>query len=100
MSNITQINGLRITAESASYAATASYLAGAATTITYIRRSDFTGSLDPNINYLYCGQAESGSAESATVWEITRLAISSSGATTPNSASNVAWTNRYMVTYL
>ena len=100
MSNITQINGLQITAESASYAATASYLAGAATTITYIRRSDFTGSIDPNINYLYCGQAESGSAESTTVWEITRLTISSSGATTPNSASNVAWTDRYIVTYL
>ena len=87
------------TATSASYAVTASYLAGAATTITYIRRSDYTASLDLNINYLYCGQAESGSSESASVWEITRLSISSSGATTPNSASNVAWTDRYIVTY-
>jgi hypothetical protein len=100
MSNITKINGFQITAESASYAATASYLAGAATTITYIRRSDYTASLDANVNLLYLGQAESGSAESALVWDITRLSISSSGATTPNSASGVAWTNRYSYTYL
>lgn len=99
MSNITQINGFQITAESASYAVTASYLAGAATTVTYIRRSDYTSSLDANVNLLYLGQAESGSAESATTWEITRLSISSSGATTPNSASAVAWTDRYTTTY-
>jgi hypothetical protein len=83
----------------ASYALTASYLAGAATTITYIRRSDYTSSLNPNINYLYCGQAESGSLETQNVWSITRLSISSSGATTPNSASAVAWTDRYIVIY-
>ena len=99
MPTISQINGLTITAESASYAATASFLAGAATTTTYIRRSDYTASLDANVNLLYLGQAESGSAESATVWDITRLSISSSGATTPNSASGVAWTDRYIVTY-
>lgn len=83
----------------ASFAVTASFLAGAAPTITYIRRSDYTASLDPNVNLLYLGQAESGSAESALVWDITRLSISSSGATTPNSASGVAWTDRYIVTY-
>jgi hypothetical protein len=83
----------------ASFAVTASYLAGAAPTITYVRRSDYTASLDPNVNLLYLGQAESGSAESALVWDITRLSISSSGATTPNSASGVAWTDRYIVTY-
>lgn len=99
MPTISQINGLTITAESASYAATASFLAGAATTTTYIRRSDYTASLDANVNLLYLGQAESGSAESALVWDITRLSISSSGATTPNSASGVAWTDRYIVTY-
>ena len=83
----------------ASFAATASFLAGAAPTVTYIRRSDYTASLDANVNLLYLGQAESGSAESATVWDITRLSISSSGATTPNSASGVAWTDRYTTTY-
>jgi hypothetical protein len=96
MSNISNINGYKITAESASYAVTASY----APAITYIRRSDYTASLDANVNLLYLGQAESGSAESALVWDITRLSISSSGATTPNSASGVAWTNRYSYTYL
>ena len=100
MSNITKINGFQITAESASFAVTASYLSGAAPTRTYIRRSDYTASLDANVNLLYLGQAQSGSAESALVWDITRLSISSSGATTPNSASGVAWTNRYIVTYL
>ena len=90
---------LQGTATSASFAATASYLAGAATTVTYIRRSDYTASLDANVNLLYLGEAVSGSAETALVWDITRLSISSSGATTPNSASNVAWTDRYIVTY-
>ena len=52
-----------LNAVSASYATTASYLDGAATTITYIRRSDSTSSLTPNVDYLYCGQAESGSLE-------------------------------------
>ena len=100
MSNISNINGYKITAESASYAATASYLAGAATTITYIRRSDYTASLDANVNLLYLGQAESGSAESALVWDITRLSISSSGATITQVTSSAAWTNRYSYTYL
>ncbi|CAB4160464.1 hypothetical protein UFOVP723_203 [uncultured Caudovirales phage] len=90
---------LQGTATSASFAVTASYLAGAATTVTYIRRSDYTASLDPNVNLLYLGQAESGSAESATVWDITRLSISSSGDTTANSASGAAWTDRYTTTY-
>jgi hypothetical protein len=90
---------LQGTATSASFAVTASYLAGAATTVTYIRRSDYTASLDANINLLYLGQAESGSAESALVWDITRLSISSSGDTTANSASGAAWTDRYTTIY-
>ena len=94
------LHGTASFATSASYAITASYLAGAATTITYIRRSDYTSSLDPNINYLYCGQAEAASAESATVWDISRLAISSSGATLTQSTSSAAWTDRYTYTYL
>ena len=90
---------LQGTATSASFAATASYLAGGVTVTEYIRRSDYTSSLDPNINYLYCGQAPSGSAESALVWDISRLAISASGDTITQSASNAAWTDRYIVTY-
>lgn len=87
------------TATSASYALTASYLAGAATTVTYIRRSDYTSSLDPNINYLYLGEAVSGSSESSNVWDISRLSISSSGATLTQTTSSAAWTDRYIVIY-
>jgi hypothetical protein len=87
------------TATSASYALTASYLAGAATTTTYIRRSDYTSSLDPNINYIYLGEAVSGSAESSNVWDISRLSISSSGETLTQTTSSAAWTNRYSYTY-
>jgi hypothetical protein len=66
----------------------------------YIRRSDYTGSLDPNVNLLYLGQAIVGSSEAATVWDISRLSISSSGATVTQSTSSAAWTNRYSYTYL
>ena len=84
-------------AVSASYALTASYLSSAP--LTYIRRSDYTSTIDPNINYLYCGQAIAGSSESANVWDIARLSISSSGATLTQTTSSAAWTNRYSYTY-
>lgn len=84
----------------ASFAATASYLAGAAPTVTYIRRSDYTSSVDPNVNLLYLGQAESGSLESADVWDISRLSISSSGETLTQTTSSAAWTTRILHTYL
>ena len=66
----------------------------------YIRRSDYTGSLDPNVNYLYTGYAPVGSAESATVWTLSRLAISASGDTVTQITASAAWTNRYSYTYL
>jgi hypothetical protein len=66
----------------------------------YIRRSDYTGSLDPNVNYLYTGYAPVGSAESATVWTLSRLAISASGDTITQVTASAAWTNRYSYTYL
>jgi len=66
----------------------------------YIRRSDYTSSLDPNVNYLYTGYAPVGSAESATVWTLSRLAISASGDTTTQVTASAAWTNRYSYTYL
>jgi hypothetical protein len=65
-----------------------------------IRRSDYTSSLDPNINYLYLGEAVSGSSESSNVWDISRLSISSSGATLTQTTSSAAWVNRYSYTYL
>lgn len=66
----------------------------------YIRRSDYTSSLDPNVNYLYTGYAPVGSAESAAVWTLSRLAISASGDTTTQVTASAAWTDRYIVTYL
>jgi hypothetical protein len=89
------------TVTSASYALTASFAlnGGGGGGVTYIRRSDYTSSLDPNINYLYLGEAVSGSSESADVWDISRLSISSSGATLTQTTSSAAWTNRYSYTY-
>jgi len=88
-------------ATSASYALTASFAlnGGGGGGVTYIRRSDYTSSLDPNINYLYLGEAVSGSSESANVWDISRLSISSSGDTLTQTTSSAAWTNRYSYTY-
>ena len=45
MPTISQINGLTITAESASYAATASYLAGAVSAFPFTGSAEITGSL-------------------------------------------------------
>jgi hypothetical protein len=59
----------------------------------YIFRHDYQSPYD------YLGKAISGSAESANVWLITRLNISSDGSTIIQSATNVAWTNRYSVIY-
>ena len=91
-----------LNAISSSYALTASFAmnGGGGGGVTYIRRSDYTSSLDPNINYLYLGEAPSGSAESANVWDISRLSISSSGETLTQTTSSAAWTNRYSYTYL
>jgi hypothetical protein len=83
-------------ATSASYALTASF---ATTTTMFIRRSDYTSSLDVNINYLYLGEAVSGSSESSDVWTISQLSISSSGATVTRVTSSAAWSNRYSYIY-
>jgi hypothetical protein len=61
-------------------------------------RRNANNSTNNNINY--CGYAPVGSAESATVWTITRLTISGSGAITVGTATNVAWTNRESVIYI
>jgi len=60
-------------------------------------RRNANNSTNNNINY--CGYAPDGSAESATVWTITRLTISASGAITVGTATNVAWTNRESTIY-
>ena len=96
------LSGSATTAISASYALTASFAlnGGGGGGAIYIRRSDYTSSLDININYLYLGEAVSGSSESADVWDISRLSISSSGDTLTQTTSSAAWTNRYSYTYL
>ena len=89
-------------ATNASYALTASFAlnGGGGGGTTFIRRSDYTSSLDVNINYLYLGEAPSGSSESSDVWDISRLSISSSGTTLTQTTSSAAWTNRYTYIYL
>ena len=60
-------------------------------------RRNANNSSNNNINY--CGYAPVGSAESATVWTITRITIAASGSITTGLATNVAWTNRESATY-
>jgi hypothetical protein len=64
------------------------------------RRSDYTSSVDPNINLLYLGYAAVGSLDAADVWTISQLSISSSGETVTRVTSSAAWSNRYTYTYL
>lgn len=61
-------------------------------------RRNANNSSNNNINY--CGYAPVGSAESATVWTITRLTISYSGSITTGLATGVAWTNRESTIYI
>jgi hypothetical protein len=59
-----------------------------------IRRHDFTG------GYSYCGTAPEGSAESAEVWDISRIEISGAGTVVGTAyATGVAWVNRTTATY-
>jgi hypothetical protein len=60
-------------------------------------RRNANNSTNNNINY--CGYAPVGSAESATVWTITRITIAASGSITTGLATGVAWTNRESVPY-
>jgi hypothetical protein len=61
-------------------------------------RRNANNSTNNNINY--CGYAPVGSAESATVWTITRITIAASGSITTGLATGVAWTNRESVIYI
>ena len=49
--------------------------------------------------YSYCGQAPSGSAESAAVWTIARIEVAADGTTTVTHATAVAWTDRLTAEY-
>lgn len=66
------------------------------TTIVYVtdKRFDFVSP------YSYCGVAPVGSAEADAVWRITRITISEAGTVSATeSVNDVAWTDRYTVTY-
>ena len=67
-------------------------LNGQSVATTFARRHDFV------YPFSYCGKAVAGSSEAASVWTITRLNTSGS-VDTIGTATNVAWTNRYSVTY-
>jgi hypothetical protein len=60
-------------------------------------RRNANNSTNNNINY--CGYAPVGSAESATVWTITRITVAASGSITTGLATGVAWTNRESIPY-
>jgi hypothetical protein len=60
-------------------------------------RRNANNSTNNNINY--CGYAPVGSAESATVWTITRITVAASGSITTGLATNVAWTSRESIPY-
>ena len=83
---------------------TASFFTGDGSGLTGIgtteRRSDYTGSVDPNINLLYLGYAAVGTSEATPAWTISQLSISSSGATVTRVTSSAAWSDRYAYTYL
>lgn len=59
----------------------------------FIRRHDFV------TNVSYCGYAEQGSLETASVWNITKLVIATNGSTTATHAYNVKWSEHLTVTY-
>jgi hypothetical protein len=63
------------------------------TSTPYIRKSDFSAS------YSYCGSAISGSLTSNSVWNITRIFVSSSGDTQSQYAYNAIWDDRYTIVY-
>jgi hypothetical protein len=49
--------------------------------------------------YSYCGTAAEGTLESSPEWQIDRIEVTNTGDIIVMSANNVAWTNRYTVTY-
>lgn len=49
--------------------------------------------------YDYCGKAPKYTAENAPYWTITRIEVFPDGTTNVKSATNVAWTNRYIIIY-
>ena len=57
------------------------------------RRSDFVTTTS------YCGIAPLGSLETSQVWTISKIVVAENGNTTTTTATNVAWTDRFIVIY-
>jgi len=49
--------------------------------------------------YSYCGIADINSNQNDNVWKITRITVNTDGTITTQEATNVAWSNRYSITY-
>lgn len=49
--------------------------------------------------YSYCGIADVGSVENNNVWKITRIEVFMDGTILSKVATNVAWSDRYSITY-
>lgn len=60
----------------------------------YVKKQDF------QTPYSYCGIANPGSAETDSVWKITRIQVAANGTTTTKRATAVKWTDRYTATYI
>jgi hypothetical protein len=60
----------------------------------YVKKQDF------QTPYSYCGVAAPGSAETDSVWKITRIQVEANGTVTTAVATNVKWTDRYTATYI
>jgi hypothetical protein len=58
------------------------------------RRSDYSGS------FSYCGFADIGTPESASLWTITRITVLDTGNVTTAVAVSSSWTDRYTNIYI
>ncbi len=59
----------------------------------HARRHDFA---DP---YSYCGTAATGTPDATNAWSISRIEVLATGATIKKTATAVAWSNRYSISY-
>lgn len=67
-------------------------------TINYIRKFDY---IPDGIDYSYSGVAVEGTLETDSLWKVTRLSFTDSGALSSSGiAQNITWTERLTATYV
>ena len=49
--------------------------------------------------YSYCGLGNVNNSQNDNVWKITRITVNSDGTIITETATNVAWSDRYSITY-